>query len=200
MLSAKRLVAAWRVLLGVWAPKRWDLSLQALAPYTTPYIPPVSAWIDPPKATAAPSDVTPTVPDATIGRRKKRPATRRLIRHVLRARSDAARLLSAFFLELERSGNEVRASSHLAQTCGGRLPEGGADLKGDALVYSEPWGWRDAREVVQFLRDKGAKIGELGRKVEGDWAAAASSDIDGEGEEEEAEVEDKVVWVTSGQT
>ncbi|KIP01621.1 hypothetical protein PHLGIDRAFT_38237 [Phlebiopsis gigantea 11061_1 CR5-6] len=39
---AKRLVAAWRVLVGVWAPKRWDLSIPALTQYTVPKVPPAS--------------------------------------------------------------------------------------------------------------------------------------------------------------
>jgi glycerol-3-phosphate O-acyltransferase / dihydroxyacetone phosphate acyltransferase len=103
-------------------------------------------------------------------------------------------------LELERSGKEVRASTHLAEAYGGRLQEE-RDSQDDALVNPEPRGWRNAREVVQFLRDKGAKIGELGHKVEGDWAAA-SSDVDGDGADvaSESEADDDVVWVPSGQT
>jgi len=43
---AKRLIAAWRILVGVWAPKQWDLSLAALSQYTTPETPPDNPWID----------------------------------------------------------------------------------------------------------------------------------------------------------
>ena len=50
MRSAKRLVAAWRVLVGVWAPKHWDLALPALTPYTVPRVPAESAWIDKPRS------------------------------------------------------------------------------------------------------------------------------------------------------
>lgn len=32
-------------------------------------------------------------------------------------------------------------------------------------------GWRYSKEVVAFLRKRGAKIGELHHSIEGDWAA-----------------------------
>jgi hypothetical protein len=41
-------IAAWRVLVGVWIPKRWDLSLSALAQFTKPKVPPSNPWIDRP--------------------------------------------------------------------------------------------------------------------------------------------------------
>ena len=162
----------------------------------------MSAWIDKPTPSTntfeAPTPAPPTAA-TPVRRRRRHIATRRLIRHVLRARSDAARLLAAFFSELERGGKEVRASSHLVHAYGGRLAEGSGlqDAPDGVYVCSEPRAWRDAREVVQFLRDRGARISDLGHKVAGDWAAATS---DGEGEglaSGEGEVEDEVVWVAS---
>lgn len=156
----------------------------------------MSVWIDKPTLPTNTSEA-PTLPpptDLTPARRRRRPiATRRLIRHVLRARSDAARLLAAFFLDLERDGKEVRASSHLAQAYGGRLEErsGLQDTPDGVYMCPEPRAWRDGREVVQFLRDRGARIGDLGRKVEGEWAAA-NSEGDGEGE-----TESEVLWVAT---
>ena len=159
----------------------------------------MSAWIDKPKPTNNTSEASTAPPtDPTPARRRRRPiATRRLIRHVLRARSDAARLLAAFFLDLERDGKEVSASSHLAQAYGGRLakPSGLQDTLDGVYVCPEPRARRDAKEVVQFLRDRGARIGDLGHKVEGDWAAANS---DGEGGVSgDGETEDEVVWVAA---
>jgi len=194
---AKRLLAVWRVLVGVWAPKRWDLSLAALTPYTTPYTPPRSQWIGQPRAEGDALE-PPTPVDAATTRRKRRPlASRKLIRHVLRARSNASRLLAEFFAELERSGKEVKASSHLAEAYGGRTMGSGLQPTDEGVQTSpEPQGWRDAREVVRFLRERGAKIGELRHRIGGDWAAA-SSDGEGEGVETEGDAEDDVVWVPS---
>jgi hypothetical protein len=45
ILRAKQSIAAWRVLVGVWIPKRWDLSLSALAQFTKPKVPPPNPWI-----------------------------------------------------------------------------------------------------------------------------------------------------------
>ncbi|KIJ49336.1 hypothetical protein M422DRAFT_224945 [Sphaerobolus stellatus SS14] len=189
---AKRLVAAWRVLCGVWIPKRWDLSITALTPYTTPYIPPVSLFIDKPKPTSS-TTPPPTTPPK---RRRKEIPTHRLIRHVLRARSDAARLLAAFFADLERSGGPVRASSHLAA----RFGAGRADnvvmygTKEGVVESVGPTGWRDAREVVRFLRERGARIHEIDETVGGDWAAASNS----EGEIDTPMEEEELVWVPPG--
>ena len=41
----KRVAAAWRVLIGVWAPKKWEYSLTALAQYTATPIPPANQWV-----------------------------------------------------------------------------------------------------------------------------------------------------------
>lgn len=66
------------------------------------------------------------------------------------------------------------------------------DVTGEgAAVIDEPLGWRSAREVLAFLRQRGAKISGLERRVEGDWAAVSS---DGEGTENEGSKED-LVWV-----
>jgi hypothetical protein len=34
VIRAKRLLATWRILVGVWGPKRWDLSICAGAIHT----------------------------------------------------------------------------------------------------------------------------------------------------------------------
>ncbi len=182
--SAKRLYAAWRALVGVWAPKGMDLSLAALSQYTTPVLPKENPWIDRPNSSTPEPSTTPTkpgnVPTVLPGpsdlltsneppvrsRRKRHPPTRRIMRHVLRARVEAVKALAVFFDQLERAGTgkKVKASRHLARIYG--FEEGGE-------------GWRSAIEVVRFLRAKGAKIPSVSYvPTEEDWMALSS---DGEG-------------------
>ena len=190
------MVAAWRVLVGVWAPKHWDLSLSALTQYTVPKVPQESAWIDKPRsgsttpraqgsspvgasAAAANGGATSSSPGPKP-KKHRRPPSRRLIRHVLRARIDAAKALAGLFTHLERAGDEkrVRASSHLARVHGGSVdpaaPEVGSVTGEGVGEVEEPRGWRDAREVVAFLRARGAKIAQLRERVAGEWAALSS--------------------------
>ncbi|TFK91614.1 acyltransferase-domain-containing protein [Polyporus arcularius HHB13444] len=221
---AKRLVAAWRVLVGVWAPKRWDMSLSAMAQYTVPRIPPENPWIDRSKARSKSRPVTPstsstalsgsspspsnssspTPPSPSPSEKRRRPPSRRLIRHVLLARVDAAKALASLFAQLERApdSKRVRASVHLARAYGGQVEPLGENYATEEGVEPspEPVGWRSAREVVAFLRARGAKFRELEIPVEGDWAALS----DGEGEGYDSETvsssrEDDIVWVAPGQ-
>ena len=79
------------------------------------------------------------------------------------------------------------------------------DAELEAFIHEEleePRGWRTAREVVSFLRKRGAKITSLKEDVSGGWAAAISSENETEGvatggEESDAISED-AVWVPSG--
>ncbi|KAH9829120.1 glycerol-3-phosphate-acyltransferase [Rhodofomes roseus] len=217
----KRLVAAWRMLVGVWLPKKWDLSLNALAQYTVPRVPAENEWVDRSKVKAL--KVTPTVvtqtpangtsadasassSPASSPRKRRRPPTRRLIRHVLRARVEAAKALASLFEQLEKGpgseGKRVAASAHLARACGGGVdPHSRPDLATSEGVetMAEPVGWRYAREVVGFLRARGARIAQLEEGVEGDWAALSS-----EGEQDSDVVttdaeRDDLVFVPPGQ-
>ncbi|KZS98328.1 glycerol-3-phosphate-acyltransferase [Sistotremastrum niveocremeum HHB9708] len=190
----KRMIAAWRVLVGVWIPSRWDMSLPSLKPYTTPFIPPVSPWI----GRVNPADLK--AEEAAFNAKRKRPRgppSRRLVRHVLNARLNAAQALGAVLRDIEKSGLNVRASSHLARQFGGKVEE--RDIyeengsKDGVLSLREPSGWRAAKEVVAFLREKGAKIGALEEIPDNDWAVV-SSDGEGEAEEQDDKKED-VVWV-----
>ncbi|KAL1743401.1 hypothetical protein HDZ31DRAFT_83442 [Schizophyllum fasciatum] len=206
---AKRLIAAWRVLVGVWAPKRWEYPLANLTQYTTPAIPKPSEWVTRPSRTAGSSGtpgnntspspasssptISPQLPDLQLGTdieppvkaRGRRPPSRRIMRHVLRARIEAVRALASLFDQLEREPSKrLRASAHLAKAYGG-LDEGagpGAEIKADGAanedVLALPEGWRTAREVIDYLRAHGGKIRRLdrGEGAEGEWAAALSSD------------------------
>ncbi|KAJ6507374.1 hypothetical protein C8R47DRAFT_1037202 [Mycena vitilis] len=184
-VHAKRLLAAWRVLIGVWGPKRWDFSLAALAPYTTPVFPKESEFVAKPTASAQaspklPPAVAPSTPELghraeppVATRPKRRPPSRRIMRHVLRARVEAVKALAEFFEQLRmqstqsraRGGMRVKASPHLARLYGGiEVAEG-----------QEEEGWREASEVIAFLTKRGAKIPHMKHvQIEGEWAALSS--------------------------
>lgn len=215
--SVKRLVAAWRVLVGVWAPKRWDMSFPAVAQYTVPRIPPENPWVDRSKAKLKSRPLTPSASDSPSAssdstaspsppkpsEKRHRPPSRRLIRHVLRARVEAAKALASLFVQLGRApdGKRVCASVHLAHAYGGQvdMPDRNQDTKEGVEARTEPIGWRSAREVVAFLRARGAKFRALESPAEGDWAALSS---DGEGYDSDSvssSREDDIVWVPPGQ-
>lgn len=205
--SAKRCIAAWRVLVGVWVPKKWDLSLNALSQYTTPRVPPENPWIDRPKKLPArlsgsDSDTPKTnssshgvgaSADLSLGKEPpvkarpvRRPPSRKIIRHVLRARVEAVRALGAFFDQLQRAEADKRvyASAHLARAYGG-----GMIVHKDGTGVEDLEGWRYVREVVEFLRSRGARIPMSDDiRIEGEWAALSS---EGEGYTTNEEME----WV-----
>jgi glycerol-3-phosphate O-acyltransferase/dihydroxyacetone phosphate acyltransferase len=155
----------------LWAPKRWDLSLAALSQYTTPRIPPANPWIDRPLKAAA-AVVPAAVEESPVQAppERKPPPSRQIVRHVLRARAEAVRALAGFFDQLESGSvdRQVRASAHLARAYGGSVDE--EQGKGEEGEFG-PKGWRNAKEVVKFLRAHGAKIATLQRGIEGGWAA-----------------------------
>ena len=196
--------------------------MSAVAQYTTPNLPPENPWIDRTRVRSrpgTPGTSTPTSPPTNSGssspqpppaplpvgatktKKARRPPSRRLIRHVLRARIEAAKSLGSLLSQLERSSDkQVRASSHLARTFGGHLDEGHPDVvlteEGVVALPEEPAGWRSAGEVLKYLRSQGAKISGLSRRVDGDWAAVSS-----EGEGTEAELDsgavsgEDMVWI-----
>ena len=217
-LSAKQLVAAWRVLVGVWAPKRSELSLTALKQFTVPKTPPESQWIDKkkvkePVTPGLPTPVKPvttsvsdsgTPADPLTNGTKTKPTkhrmpTRRLVRHVLRARARAVHALSAFLTELEHSpkGQHVFSSKDLAIKYGG-FPEVANETPETDNQEKHLVGWREAHEVLVFLRDRGARIATLESQIAKDyWAATASPFSDGEeeGETEYSSGNEELVWV-----
>jgi glycerol-3-phosphate O-acyltransferase / dihydroxyacetone phosphate acyltransferase len=179
----KRVVAAWRVLLGIWAPKKWEYSLTALAQYTATPIPPANEWITG-KTKATVNDDTLKPPVSPQPYRARRPRSGRVMRHVLRARAEASRSLATFIAQLEASpaDKRVHASVHLARVYGGvdgaESPAGASDTNTNDTVESPPApvGWRHAREVVSYLRGHGAKIAALEKAIEAEWVALNSDD------------------------
>lgn len=195
-MHLKRVIAAWRVLVGIWAPKRWDLSLAALAQYTTPHIPAESPWIN--RSLSSASSLPAQVKEPSILSRK-RPASRMIMRHVLRARAEAVRAVASFFAALDAEGDEkdVLASVHLARQFG-RVEEvkskgeDGQDFDNEAV---ETKGYRRAREISAFLRARGAKIPALEREeIGGEWTL--SSEEEGASiQSEKCEGDEDLVWV-----
>jgi len=166
--SAKRFIAAWRILVGVWIPKKWDLSLSALSQYTKPRIPPVSPWIDRPSEKESGVKVPPIPPSDTQteppvkARTTRRPPSRRLVRHVLRSRVEAVNALASYFDHLARAGRDkkVKASPHLAK-----------------MYDGEEEGWRYASEIITFLKKRGAEIPTLGQgPLRDDWALSSEAE------------------------
>ncbi|KZV60113.1 hypothetical protein PENSPDRAFT_760185 [Peniophora sp. CONT] len=181
-MRIKRIQATWRVLLGIWAPKRWEYSIAALQQYTATPKPPPNPWINKgtstptgsPKVEArVPSTMHSGVPDEPpVQSRRRRPRSGRVMRHVLRARAEAASALATFFGTLDRSpAVRVRASAHLARAYGGTVDAPPVEEAPDGVAPSPgPTGWRSAREVVMFLREHGAKVASLSNGIEADWA------------------------------
>ena len=206
--SAKRLIAAWRILVGVWAPKQWDLSLTALSQYTTPETPPDNPWIDrqkTPTPSSNPSNPSTTGPPTQMPststnaaeppvkpQPRRRPPSRRIVRHVLRARVEAVKALASFFDQLERTkgSRRLKASPHLARMYGGLTAAGMRGIKVEAEVHLPVEGWRDVHEVIRFLKKRGAKIPTLGPEEE--WAALST---EGEGDCFTMEETETMVWV-----
>ncbi|KAI0293227.1 glycerol-3-phosphate-acyltransferase [Russula brevipes] len=173
----KRVAAAWRVLIGVWAPKKWEYSLTALAQYTATPIPPTNEWVTGNTKTSTAGGIATEPPVSPQPYRARRPRSGRVMRHVLRARAEASRLLASYIGQLEAGppDKRVRASAHLARVYGGvESPAGTLDPSGTVESLPVPVGWRHAREVVSYLRRHGAKVAALERGIEVEWAALNS--------------------------
>ncbi|EAU91635.2 hypothetical protein CC1G_09317 [Coprinopsis cinerea okayama7 len=196
---AKRFVAAWRVLVGVWTPKRFDLSMGALSQFMTPKTPPPNPWID--KARVSPKNEeskegalerSTSLTDLKLqqeppvkSRSARRPPSRRLVRHVLRARVEAINALASMFDQLENhSDKRVKSSLHLAKLYGETVSpaQSHSDSKGiDGIPDPEQvQGYRSVKEIIRFLKERGANIPTLRHgRFEEQWAAATSSDAEG---------------------
>jgi len=98
---AKRCVGAWRVVVGVWVPKRWDVSLHVLSQCMALERPPENPWIERTGKVSDSEGSDGMVSGVCKGKRVRRPPSRRLVRHVLRARVEAVSALGAFLREVE---------------------------------------------------------------------------------------------------
>jgi hypothetical protein len=123
---------------------------------------------------------------------------------VLRARLEATRALSTFLQSLQSSpeGKRVYAAPHLAEHYGffEDTPQH------DALGQPQPSikvGYRFAKEVVEFLRSRGAKIAALSTNATDYWATSpltSEAELDTDAEQSDAGANrsgEEVTWVTS---
>jgi glycerol-3-phosphate O-acyltransferase/dihydroxyacetone phosphate acyltransferase len=162
-------MAAWRILIGVWTPSRFEMPLPSFIAKSSLFAP------DPPAVVGLPPSIPPTK-----YKRPERLPSRYIVRNVLRVRLEAARELARLLFDLEEKDVEVNASFWLAEENGGRV---GDEQEGDGVQDWEKGmkvAWRGGREVVGFLRSRGARLGDrargVGERVESDWAAGNSGD------------------------
>lgn len=183
-------MAAWRVLIGVWGPKRWDLSSSAVEPWTKPRERPANQWLQPTEKTETTPKASP--PPSPRPKGKKRPASRSLIRHVLRARLNATRALANYLEELQRSDRLILASQHVPGLDEGmRVPVNKVRVDSDTTVGLAATK-RPAMTAIAYLRSKGAKIAQLSVKDTSDWAALSS---DGEFDTPYDDRSEGLIWV-----
>ena len=177
-LRFKQLVAAWRVFVGVWGPRSWDLPLSSLAQYTVAKVPPPNPWIDRPLKKKKSGNATATATENNSEKTAAEPApvvakpkapSRTLIRHVLRARMESTRTLARFMEELERMSPTLAVSEHLGHTLNSMTEQYDPEAEIDYLTAT-----MSGAEVVQYLRDRGAAIAALKGGKPGDWASSTS--------------------------
>jgi glycerol-3-phosphate O-acyltransferase/dihydroxyacetone phosphate acyltransferase len=101
--------------------------------------------------------------------------SRRLVRNVLRTRLEAVRQLANVLYELEEKDVQLNASYWLADQNGGEILKASAEHEAMA-EWERPLlqGRRGGREVIGYLRDKGARLGS--GKLKGHWAATSDDD------------------------
>ena len=167
----KRLVAAWRILIGVWLPRSFEMSLNSFLDSSASFAP------DPPKVAGLP----PTTPPEQYKRPKRLPS-RILVRHVLRIRLEAAGELANLLNEIEEQDWQISASFWLAEKYGGEVLKSSQEDEG-LSEWERPLakGVRSGTEIVNYLRDSGARLGGL--KLDDHWAA--SSGDEGESKSDE---------------
>jgi len=152
----KRLMVAWRVFVCTLTPETWDLDEEQLRPFTVSVPPPPNPFVTTHRPT--------TPPPVAHSINPPRPPSRRIMRHIFRARAAAVKLLGDYLRALD-SGTTIalKASAHLAATYG----SGNCIIKdGDTRETSEnavstlslATSWRDAQEVLLFLKQRGAKF------------------------------------------
>ncbi|WVQ66895.1 uncharacterized protein L199_005086 [Kwoniella botswanensis] len=167
--AMKRLIASWRLLIGIWTPRTSEFPLPSFLESYKSFAP------DPPKVAGLP----PTTKPEKYVKPKKLPS-RVLVKHVLRTRLEAAKQLAKVLLELEARDEQVNASFWLAEEFSGQVLEVPEDEKGlNEWERNLPRARRSGKEVVGFLRGRGARLG-INRDEEGHWVGSSG----GEGEPE----------------
>jgi glycerol-3-phosphate O-acyltransferase/dihydroxyacetone phosphate acyltransferase len=196
--------------------------MAAILPYTINKPPPLNPFLKlapEVEATLNRSTSSPTVPTLATtqedkheklkDRRLRRPPSRRLVRHVLRVRAEAMRLLAAYLISLDREGVKVPASLHMVKVFGGGIQtpspsestsaiseasydkvDGGGQGEAKSVhggveigPSQEGGGWRDGREVVRYLGSRdGNKVKELFTRYASGLDTARGNGAESEGE------------------
>jgi glycerol-3-phosphate O-acyltransferase/dihydroxyacetone phosphate acyltransferase len=180
--SFKRLVAAWRVIVGVWAPKRREMPLTKLASLLPASSAPEGATKDAYAWKKRGTEQEVKEADIAKTARRKRIPTRRFIRHVLRTRVAAARALDDFLAELEEGDYRINARPWLVEAApyGGEAAQAEQQSMADEgkdAVDRLPMGTRAGSEVVEFLRQRGAHIVHSST-AEGGWGALSGDETE----------------------
>lgn len=143
------------------------MSLQAFTEKAASFAP------DPPKV----AGLTP-LEEKEKYRKPEHLPSRKLVRNVLRTRLEAAGQLASVLYELEAKDTQLAASFWLASEHGGEVLNISKENR-ELPEWERPLqeGRRGGREVVEYLRSKGARLGS--GKMQSHWAAATSGDEDG---------------------
>ncbi|WVF72917.1 hypothetical protein IAT40_007735 [Kwoniella sp. CBS 6097] len=167
--AMKRLVAAWRLLVGVWTPRASEMPLPSFLASSSTFAP------DPPKVVGLPPSAQ---PEKYV--KPKRLPSRVLVKNVLRTRLQAAKELAKVLIELELKDKQLNASFWLAQEYGGEVLKVSKEDE-ELLEYERPLpkGVRGAKEVVGFLRSRGARLG-VGKGDDAHWAASSGGETEAE--------------------
>ena len=135
------------------------MSLSAVGQYMSPRAPAPNPWVERP---AEPMPTVESEPEGTsVGKKRgRRPPSRRLVRHVLRARVEAVNALAGFLdqLSTESATKRVYSSKHLAER------------------YGDSNESRYASEVLAFLQKRGAVLPTLNDGPLRDRWAGSSDD------------------------
>jgi glycerol-3-phosphate O-acyltransferase/dihydroxyacetone phosphate acyltransferase len=160
----KRLLAAWRILIGVWIPSKFEMSIQSFTEKAASFAP------NPPKVAGLP----PTTQPEKYTKPQHLPS-RRLVRNVLRTRLEAVRQLANVLYELEEKDIQLDASYWLAEAHGGEVLKSSAEHE-QLPEWERPLlkGKRGGREVVGYLRNHGARLGS--GKAKDHWAATSGDE------------------------
>ncbi|WWC64493.1 uncharacterized protein I303_107103 [Kwoniella dejecticola CBS 10117] len=166
--AMKRLIASWRLLIGVWTP-RPEFPLPKFLESYKSFAP------DPPKVAGLPPS---SQPEKYI--KPKKLPSRVLVKHVLRTRLQAAKELARVLLEMEASDGSVNASFWLAEEYDGEVQKPTKEEEGlNEWEREMSKGTRGGKEVVAFLRARGARLG-VGKHEEGHWAASSGGETEAE--------------------
>ncbi|WRT70150.1 uncharacterized protein IL334_007144 [Kwoniella shivajii] len=165
--AMKRFVASWRLLIGIWTPRRSEFPLPSFLASYKSFAP------DPPKVAGLP----PSIPPEKYTRPKRLPS-RVLVKHVLRTRLQAAKELSKVLLEIESKDISINSSFWLASEFGGEIMKP-TNEEEDMNEWERELakGVRNGKEVVSFLRARGARL-DLGRNDQSHWVASSGGETE----------------------